>query len=42
MQMKKDDEINSVTNLLKINQENYENIQKDFENTNKKLGAFNT
>ena len=42
MQMKKDDEINSVTNLLKINQENYENIQKDFENTNQKLGAFNT
>ena len=39
MQMKKDDEINSVTNLLKINQENYENIQKDFENANKKLGA---
>ena len=39
MQMKKDDEINSVTNLLKLNQENYENIQKDFENANKKLGA---
>ena len=39
MQMKKDDEINSVTNLLKINQENYENIQKDFENANKKLGV---
>ena len=39
MQMKKDDEINSVTNLLKLNQENYENIQKDYENTNKKLGA---
>ena len=42
MQMKKDDEINSVTNLLKTNQENYENIQNDFEIANKKLGTLKT